>query len=147
MARGVAVLAVAVSASATVLSGPAAAATQFPSGSADGIRVDWSGEWANANRLQDITLQLCDATPEDKNRATAQLQGYVTRGGSARVETAPSVFQVPIGDKACAEWRDVFLTYFEQDDRLAYARVQFFGSQKPKEKHETKWVRNPRLRS
>ncbi|MGW2176809.1 hypothetical protein ACWCXX_01710 [Streptomyces sp. NPDC001732] len=135
------------SASTATLTGPAVAATQFPSGTAGDIRVDWSGDWANVNRLENITLQLCDATPGDKAQATAQLQGYVTRGGTARIETAPSIFRVPIGDKACKEWRDVFLTYFEHQDMLAYARVEFFGSRTPEKKSHTKWVRNPRLGS
>ncbi|MGR6974965.1 hypothetical protein ACU639_36125 [Streptomyces cynarae] len=137
--KGVAVMAGIVCASTTVLSGSASAATQFPSGSGDGIRVDWSGQWVNANRLEDITLQLCDATPADKNQATAVLQGYVN--GNIRV--APSVFRVPIGDKACYEWRNVFLTYFQNGETLAYARVQIYGSQAPTESWFTRWVINP----
>jgi hypothetical protein len=147
MAKGIAVIAVAMSAATTTLSGPALAATQFPSGEGGDIRVDWSGEWANANRLHDITLQLCDANPKDKNRATAQIQGYVTLGGNARIETAPSVFQVPIGDAECKAWREVFITYFQNQERLAYARVQFYGSQEPETKFWTRWVRNPFLDS
>ncbi|MFF8359987.1 hypothetical protein ACF063_41775 [Streptomyces chartreusis] len=143
--KGIAVVAAAISVSTTVLTGSALAATQFPSGTAGDIRVDWSGVWANANRLEDITLQLCDATPGDKDQATAQLQGYVTMGGDASIRTAPSIFRVPVGDEACMAWRDVFLTYFQQDERLAYARVDFFGS-RTKEHRQTKWVPNPRLR-
>ncbi|MFI9052033.1 hypothetical protein [Streptomyces sp. NPDC053427] len=144
-AKGIAVIAAAISVSTTALTGSALAATQFPSGTAGDIRVNWSGAWANANRLEDITLQLCDATPGDKDQATVQLQGYVTMGGAASVRTSPSIFRVPIGDKACKEWRDVFLTYFAQDERLAYARVELFGS-RTKEKQHTKWVPNPHLR-
>ncbi|MFF9352435.1 hypothetical protein [Streptomyces sp. NPDC014734] len=143
--KWITVIATALSASATVLSGPALAASQFPSANKDGIRLDWSADWESAHRLENITLQLCDATPGDKSRATVQLQAYVTRGGAARIETAPTVFQVPIGDKACMEWRRVFLTYSQDQDRLAYARAQIYTSEKPKEKFWTKWVKNPFL--
>lgn len=143
-AKGIAVIAAAVSVATTALTGSALAASQFPSGTAGDIRVDWSGQWANLRRLEDITLQLCDATPGDKDQASAQLQGYVTTGAGWSIRTAPSMFQVPVGDKACREWRNAFLTYFAQDERLAYARVEFFGS-RTKEKHHTKWVPNPHL--
>lgn len=144
--KGVAVMAGIVCASTTVLSGSASATVkQFPSGDGGGITVDWSGDWVSTTRLQEVTLQLCDSTPADKNRATAVLQGYVTRGGAARIETAPSVFQVPIGDKACYEWRNIFLTYSQNGDILAYARVKFYGAQAPTESWFTRWVVNPLL--
>ncbi|MFI2738722.1 hypothetical protein [Streptomyces sp. NPDC018711] len=137
--KGFAVMTGIVCASTTVLSGSASAATQFPSGNGDGIRVDWSGQWVNANRLEEITLQLCDATPTDKNQASAVLQGYV----NGKIRVAPTVFRVPIGDKACYEWRNVFLTYFQDGETLAYARVQIYGSQAPTESWFTRWVINP----
>ena len=85
--KGVAVMAGIVCASTTVLSGSASATVkQFPSGDGGGITVDWSGDWVSTTRLQEVTLQLCDSTPADKNRATAVLQGYVTRGGAARID-------------------------------------------------------------
>lgn len=137
--KSVAVMAGIVCASTTILSGSASAATQFPSGDGGGISVDWSGQWVNVNHLEDITLQLCDATPADKNQATAVLQGYV----NGQTWTAPSVFRVPIGDKACYEWRNVFLTYFQNGETLAYARVKFYGSEAPTESWFTRWVINP----
>lgn len=81
--KSVALMVGIVCASTTALSGSASAATQFPSGNGDGIRVDWSGQWVDTHRLEDITLQLCDATPADKNQATAVLQAYVD--GNIRV--------------------------------------------------------------
>lgn len=141
--KGVAVMAGIVCASTTVLSGSASAAQQFPSGDGGGITVDWSGQWVNVNRLEDITLQLCDSTPADKNQATAVLQGYVYQNGAASPRTAPSVFRVPIGDKACFEWRNVFLTYFQNGEVLEYARVKFYGSQAPTQSWFTRWVVNP----
>jgi hypothetical protein len=137
--KGVAVMAGTACALTTVLSGSASAATQFPSGDGHQISVDWSGQWVNIHRLEDITLQLCDATPADKNQATAVLQGYVT----GQIRTAPTVFRVPIGDKACYEWRNVFLTYFENSESLAYARVKFYNSGAPTESWFTRWVINP----
>ncbi|WP_369243728.1 hypothetical protein [Streptomyces sp. R41] len=56
---------------------------------------------------------------------------------------APSIFQVPIGDKKCWAWRDVFQTYFQDGERLDYARVAFYGSEEPARMSATKWVRNP----
>ncbi|MFI0219333.1 hypothetical protein [Streptomyces lydicus] len=141
--KGVAVAAATLITSATLLTGPAAAATQFPSGDAYGFSVDWSGQWVNVQRLDEITLQLCDASPGDKNKATARLQGYVFLNGTAKVKTAPTVFQVPIGDRKCWAWRDVFLTYFQDGERLDYARVAFYGSEEPSRMSETRWVRNP----
>lgn len=127
-------------ASTTALSGTAsAAATQFPSGSGGGITVQWSGQWVDIHRLENITLQMCDGTPADKNQASAVLQGYV----NGQTRTAPTTFRVPIGDKACYEWRNVFLTYLENNETLAYARVDFFGSAAPTETWATKWVVNP----
>lgn len=137
--KGVAAMAGTACALATVLSGSASAATQFPSADGTGISVDWSGQWVNLNRLEDITLQLCDATPRDKNQATAVLQGYV----NGQVRTAPSVFRVPIGDKACYEWRNVFLTYYENGETLAYARVKIYNLEAPTESWFTRWVINP----
>ncbi|MFH8218366.1 hypothetical protein ACH4C2_04125 [Streptomyces sp. NPDC018057] len=136
-------LAAALAAATTGLTGPAAAAEQFPSGNSEGVRVDWSGQWVNVQRLDDITLQLCDANPADKNKATARLQGYVFAGGAARIRVAPTVFQVPIGDKKCYAWRHVFLTYFQDGERLDYARVAFGGSEDPSSMSATRWVRNP----
>ncbi|GAB3889925.1 hypothetical protein ACFQ1S_00280 [Kibdelosporangium lantanae] len=133
-------------ATTTQLTGAAAAATQFPSGAHDGMTVDWSGDWVNLNRLDNVTLQLCDASPKDKNKATARLQAYITKGNTWRIATAPAVFQVPIGDKKCWEWRKVFLTYFDDDEVLAYARVAFYGSTQsdsPLDWWWVKWVRNP----
>ncbi|AOP48067.1 hypothetical protein SL103_19160 [Streptomyces lydicus] len=105
--------------------------------------MDWSGQWVNVQRLDEITLQLCDASPGDKNKATARLQGYVTLNGNASIKTAPAVFQVPIGDKKCWAWRNVFLTYFQDGERLDYARVAFYGSEEPSRMSATRWVRNP----
>lgn len=142
-AKGIAVLAAALAAATTGLTGPAAAAQQFPSGDSGGFRVDWSGQWVNARRMEDITLQLCDASPADKNKATARLQGYVFAGGTSKIRVAPTVFQVPIGDKKCYAWRHVLLTYFQNGERLDYARVAFGGSEEPPKTSATKWVRNP----
>lgn len=138
-----AVTAVILTMSTTLLTGSASAATQFPSSDGKGISVDWSGSWANLSRLEDITLQLCDATPADKNKATAQLEAYVSNGLGFRIETAPSTFQVPIGDKRCKEWRNVFLAYASHNDHVDYVRVKSFGSGAPNNSIWTRWVRNP----
>ena len=128
----------------TLLGESASAATQFPSGDHRGVSVDWSGVWKSPYRLEDITLQICDATPQDKNQASAMLQAYVWNNGHYRTATAPSIFRVPIGDKKCYEWRDAFLTYSRDGDRLDYARVFFGGSgESAADWWWVKWVRNP----
>lgn len=144
--RGTALVAAAVAASTALLTGSAAAATQYPSSSVPGnpgLRIDWSGLFVSTQRVEDITLQLCDASPADKNKATLVLESYVTLNGAAKIKVSPTVFQVPQSDAKCKEWRNVFLTYFQNGERIAYIRARIYGSENPSNAGFSKWVRNP----
>lgn len=146
--RNVAVrgIALAAAASALLLNGTAGAAQQYPSTSVPGepgIRVDWSGQFVNIQRVQDITLQLCDASPADKNKGSLVLEAWVTQGLGHRIEVSPTTFQVPQSDAKCKAWTKVFLTYFEDGERIAYIRAKIYGSENPSNAGFSKWVRNP----
>jgi hypothetical protein len=146
--RNVAVrgVALAAAASAVLLTPTAGAAQQYPSSQVpgdSGMRIDWSGRYVSTQRVEDITLQLCDASPADKNQASLRLEAWVTNGGTYEIKVSPSLFQVPQSDAKCKEWRKVFLTYLEDGDRIAYIRAKIYGSSNPSNAGFSKWVRNP----
>lgn len=146
--RNVAVrgIALAAAASALLLSGTAGAAEQYPSTSvpgSPGMRMSWSGEFVSAQRVEDITLQLCDASPGDKDKASVVLQTWVTQGAGHEIRYSPTVFQVPQGDAKCKAWSKAWVTYFGDGERVAYIRAKFFGSENPSNAGYSKWVRNP----
>lgn len=146
--RNVAVrgIALAAAVSALLLTGTAGAAQQYPSTSVpgdSGTRLAWSGEFVSPQRVEDITLQLCDASPADKNKGSVVLQAWVTQSGGYQIRSSPTVFQVPQGDAKCKAWSKAWVTYFGDGERVAYIRAKIFGSENPSNAGYSTWVRNP----
>ena len=125
---------------AVVQAGTATAATQFPSSGAGGITVDWSGQWENLNRLDQLSVALCDQNTSDRNEAVARLEVILYNSqGQARTQLAPVVMRVEQYAAQCKGYKNMYLGY---GDTLGWVRVLYYGSVDGTE-HYTKWVENP----
>lgn len=138
--RRITLIAATVITSATLLPGSASASDLPPANvpGTTGITVNWSGTYVGYQRMEDITLQVCDASPWDKNKATVRIQAYLAETGIANT---PTMFQVPQGDAKCKVWRDVFLTYHRE--HLAFVRASIYGSEAQEKIGYGKWYKNP----
>lgn len=120
---------------------PAEAAEQFPSGDNLTASVRWSGNWADINRMNDITVQLCDLDLVDSDEAIARIEVWLEgTEGAIRRELAPVVMRIrQSGAETCKEYSDMYLGYSEY---LRYVRLVYGGSESGLYSG-TRWVRNP----
>lgn len=129
-----------VAGAAFVQAAPAEAAEQFPSGDNREFSVKWSGEWESINRMEDITVQLCDLDLVDPDMAVARLEVWLQNAsGPVTRELAPVVMRIRQDTTPCREWSSMYLGYSEY---LRWVRVVYGGSQSGLT-DATKWVKNP----